>query len=94
MPRAMRKIRGSVILVLPAALILLPAQLAFAAEAAAKAKGKGICAPWHRCLAIGGLGITVAMIGIISLGYLIQRRGFDSLEHRQGNPEGVPTDKP
>lgn len=71
-------------------LTILPAQGAWAQETAGPG---GICAPWHRCLAYGGLGLAIIGTLGLFLGYLVQRRGFDKLEHRQGNPEGVPADE-
>jgi hypothetical protein len=54
---------------------------------------KGVCAPWHRCAALGILGIVGLATLFFLLGYAIQRRGFDKLEHRQGSPDGVPVQK-
>lgn len=53
----------------------------------------GFCAPWHRCAAIGILGVVGLATLFFLLGYAIQRRGFDKLEHRQGSPDGVPVGK-
>ena len=50
----------------------------------------GICAPWHRCLAYGGIAITVLTLGALGVGYLVQSKGFDTLEHRMGQPQGAP----
>lgn len=88
---AMRNLRSTLAALIPGLLILVPAQFAYAQEEAA-ASGAGVCAPWHRCLAFGGLAIAVLGVLGLFLGYLIQRRGFARLEHRQGNPEGVPVE--
>jgi len=50
----------------------------------------GICAPWHRCIAYGAIGMAVITVLLFGVGYLVQSRGFHKLEHKQGNPEGVP----
>lgn len=53
----------------------------------------GLCAPWHRCVAYGALAAGAITVVIFGIGYAVQSRGFDRLEHRQGKPEGVPTGK-
>ena len=53
----------------------------------------GICAPWHACVAYGALAMAGGAVLVFGLGYLVQSRGFDKLEHKQGNPEGVPVGK-
>lgn len=53
----------------------------------------GICAPWHRCIAYGSLGLAAVATLLFGVGYLVQARGFNKLEHKQGNPEGVPAPK-
>ena len=50
----------------------------------------GICAPWHRCLAYGGMALTVITLGALGIGYMIQSKGFDTMEHRMGQPQGAP----
>jgi hypothetical protein len=50
----------------------------------------GICAPWHRCIAFGAIGMAAIAVLLFGVGYLVQSRGFHKLEHKQGNPEGVP----
>lgn len=101
----MRQLRSLMAVFVPLVLFLVTAQTALAqtpsttpsagggngAEPAAEV-AKGVCAPWHRCLAMGALGLTILTILMIGIGYLIQRRGFDKIEHRQGNPEGVRQD--
>lgn len=88
----MRNLRSTLAALIPGLLILVPSQIAFAQSDAAAASG-GVCAPWHRCLAFGGLGIAVLGVLGLFIGYLIQRRGFSRVEHRQGNPEGVSLDQ-
>jgi hypothetical protein len=39
------------------------------------------------------LGVVVLYILLTAGMYALQRRGFDKVEHRQGNPDGVPTKK-
>lgn len=63
---------------------------AFAQEA--PAVEPGICAPWHRCLAMGTLGLALIAIAVLGLGFMIQRKGFNKIEHRQGSPDGVETE--
>jgi hypothetical protein len=74
-------------------LVLVLTTPAFAqAPSSPPAKG-GYCAPWHHCLAYLTLGIVVLYL-LLTVGmYAWQRRGFNKVEHRQGNPEGVPTNK-
>lgn len=69
-----------------------PSSSAGATGTAAAEVAKGVCAPWHRCLAMGALGLAVLTVLMIGLGWMIQRRGFDKVEHKQGNPEGVRID--
>jgi hypothetical protein len=54
----------------------------------------GYCAPWHRCAAYLSVGLAAGIVAIFGLGYVIQSRGFHTMEHRQGNPDGVPVEKP
>jgi len=57
------------------------------------AEKPGICAPWHKCIAEGTL-VAVGLYLFATAGmYMIQRRGFDSIQPRQGNPRGVPVQK-
>lgn len=74
-------------------LVALPVGAAFAQTPSPSPTTTGICSPWHRCLALGVLGFVVLYLGFIGLNFAIQRRGFDSLEHRMGNPDGVPAEK-
>lgn len=53
----------------------------------------GICAPWHRCAAYMGIGLTGLTFLALLAGYMVQSKGFDTLEHKQGNPEGVKTSR-
>lgn len=53
----------------------------------------GICAPWHACVAFGALAMAGVAVLVFGLGYMVQSRGFGKLEHKQGNPEGVPVGK-
>jgi hypothetical protein len=82
---------------LVAVLWLVPAGTALAQElpklpTTAPPKG-GYCAPWHRCVAYGALALAAGVTLLFGVGYLVQGRGFDTLEHKQGNPEGVPAKK-
>lgn len=96
----MRQIRSLVFALTPLLLLLVTAQTALAqetspspvVESTATEVAKGFCAPWHRCLAMGSLGLAVLIVLVFGLGFLIQRRGFDRIEHRQGNPEGIKLD--
>lgn len=54
---------------------------------------KGICAPWHKCMAYGGLAISVIVLGALGVGYLVQNKGFDTVEHKMGQPHGTPVKK-
>lgn len=74
---------------LAVALLAVPA---WAQTPSAKPKG-GLCAPWHSCVAKAFLGMIVLYILFVALGYMIQRKGFDKVEHRQGSPDGVSVDK-
>ena len=69
-------------------MVLLFAAPAFA-QAATPVKKGGYCAPWHRCVAYGVMGIIVLYLLMTAAMYAFQRRGFDKVEHRQGNPEGI-----
>jgi hypothetical protein len=101
----MRQLRSLVAALTPMLFFLVTAQVALAqtpsvtpsgdagnGAGAATEVAKGFCAPWHRCLAMGTLGLALLTILAMLLGYLIQRRGFEKVEHRQGNPEGVRVD--
>jgi len=96
--RAMRQIRSLLLALTPLVLFLVTAQTALAQDPSPEASptpeavAKGICAPWHRCLAMGALGLTALLVVVFGIGYLVQRRGFEKLEHRQGNPEGIKAD--
>jgi hypothetical protein len=76
-----------------AGLVLLLATPAFAQVTPSPAAKGGLCAPWHRCVAYLTLGVVVLYILLTAGMYALQRRGFDKVEHRQGNPDGVPTKK-
>jgi len=39
------------------------------------------------------MGLVVLYLAFVGIGYMIQRKGFDKVEHRQGSPDGVPVDK-
>jgi hypothetical protein len=87
----MRNLRILIAALIAGLLIFANPLSAFAQDAPADAPG--VCAPWHRCLAIGGVGmVALGILGLL-IGYMIQRRGFDKVEHRQGNPEGVRIDE-
>jgi hypothetical protein len=53
----------------------------------------GLCAPWHKCMAMGAGLLTVLLLLALAAGYLVQQRGFDTIEHRMGQPQGVPAKK-
>ncbi|MGZ4104612.1 MAG: hypothetical protein ACXVQY_03085 [Actinomycetota bacterium] len=74
-------------------LVLVVATPAFAQTPSAPPAKPGYCAPWHHCVAYLTLGIVVLYLLLTAGMYALQRRGFDKVEHRQGNPEGVPTKK-
>ena len=76
-----------------AGLVLLLATPAFAQVSSSPSPKGGLCPPWHRCVAYLTLGVVVLYILLTAGMYALQRRGFDKVEHRQGNPEGVPTKK-
>jgi hypothetical protein len=75
-----------------AGIVLAIATPAFA-QTPAPAPKPGYCAPWHHCIAYFTLGVVVLYLLLTAGMYAFQRRGFDKVEHRQGNPEGVPTKK-
>jgi hypothetical protein len=53
----------------------------------------GICAPWHKCIAEGvGAAFIFYLIATAAM-FLYQRKGFDTLRPKQGNPRGVPVQK-
>lgn len=86
----MHRLRTSLPVVIPILLVIVVSGTAFAQGLEPPpAPAKGFCAPWHKCLAIATLGMAVLGCAALFLGYLLQRRGFDRIEHRQGNPEGV-----
>jgi len=70
-------------------LVLALATPAFAQLTPVPVKKGGLCAPWHHCVAYGVLAIIVLYLLATAGMYALQRRGFDKVEHRQGNPEGV-----
>jgi hypothetical protein len=70
-------------------IVLAVATPAFAQLTPAPVKKGGLCAPWHECVAYGVLAIVVLYLLMTAAMYAFQRRGFDKVEHRQGNPEGV-----
>jgi hypothetical protein len=91
-----RTVRFAASFLLAAVIWLIPSS-AFAQElpklnTASPAPG-GYCAPWHRCVAYAALGVGGLSVIAFGLGYVVQQRGFHRLEHRQGNPEGVPVTK-
>ena len=61
------------------------------AQTTAPVKKPGYCAPWHHCIAYAIMGVVVLYVLLTAGMYAFQRRGFDKVEHRQGNPDGVPT---
>jgi hypothetical protein len=74
-----------------AGIVLAIATPAFAQVTTAPTPKPGLCAPWHHCVAYGVLAIVVLYLLMTAAMYAFQRRGFDKVEHKQGNPEGVPT---
>lgn len=53
----------------------------------------GLCAPWHKCVAEALLGV-IALYTLMTVGmFLLHRRGFGGVEHKQGSPSGVPVNK-
>lgn len=92
----MRSIRSTLLALTPLTLLLVTAQTALAQTPTPSPTStgveKGFCAPWHHCLALGGLSLAGLVVLALAAGYLVQRRGFDKIEHRQGNPEGVSAD--
>jgi hypothetical protein len=74
-------------------LVIVLVTPAFAQVTGSPAAKPGLCAPWHRCVAYLTLGVVVLYVLLTAGMYALQRRGFDKVEHRQGNPEGVPTKK-
>ena len=72
------------------AFLLSSPALAATTTPSAAPKGKGLCPPWHSCVAKGLLALVVLYCVMVGGMYLYQRRGFGKLEHRQGNPDGVP----
>lgn len=80
------------------AFFLLTTATAFAQSpepsvAASTGPQPGLCAPWHRCLAYGLVGLVLLAAFAFLAGYMVQRKGFGSLQHRQGQPGGVKVDE-
>jgi hypothetical protein len=73
--------------------VLAVATPAFAQVSTPSTPKPGLCAPWHHCVAYLTLGVVVLYLLLTAGMYAFQRRGFDKVEHRQGNPEGVPAKK-
>jgi hypothetical protein len=71
-------------------LLALTAGPSFAQLTPSPKASPGLCAPWHKCLAQGFMLLVVLYVLMMGAMYMWQRRGFDKLEHKQGNPEGVP----
>ena len=82
-------LRSAIVSVFAVGLFAAPA---YAQSPAPVIKG-GLCAPWHHCVAEAFMGMVVLYLAFVGIGYLIQRKGFDKVEHRQGSPDGVPVDK-
>jgi len=74
-----------------AGLVLVLTTPAFAQVSPSPPPKGGYCAPWHHCLAYLTLGVVLLYLLLTAGMYAWQRRGFNKVEHRQGNPEGVPT---
>ena len=74
-----------------AGLVLVLTTPAFAQVTSSPPAKGGYCAPWHHCLAYLTLGVVALYLLLTAAMYAWQRRGFNKVEHRQGNPEGVPT---
>lgn len=88
MPRVRCLLRAAVLALVAVALVASPVM---AQPKEAPGQPPGLCAPWHKCLAQASLGLVVLYLLFLGAMYMIQRRGFDKVEHRQGNPDGVPT---
>ena len=50
----------------------------------------GFCSPWHHCVALGTIGLAGLATLALLAGFAYQSRGFDTMEHRMGSPQGVP----
>ena len=91
MRAAMSRIRASFVAILTGSLITLLAQPVFAQPKPTPKPKPGICAPWHRCFAQATIGLIVLFVLFTIAMYAYQRRGFSTVEHKQGSPDGVPT---
>lgn len=74
-----------------AGLVLVLTTPAFAQASPSPSPKGGLCAPWHHCLGYLVGGVVILYLVLTAGMYAFQRRGFNKVEHRQGNPEGVPT---
>lgn len=79
-------------MIVAGAATLLVAVPAYAANPIAPkpAPAGGLCAPWHVCVAEASIAVLGLYMLFTAGMYLFQRRGFDTVEHKQGHPEGVP----
>ncbi|MFN2613950.1 MAG: hypothetical protein ABR552_03925 [Actinomycetota bacterium] len=79
---------------LATAMVLTVSGTASAQPKAAPKPKPGICAPWHRCIAEALIVAVVGYVLFTMAMYAYQRRGFNAVEHKQGNPDGVPVKRP
>jgi hypothetical protein len=97
MPPVMRPLRTLIRAVLVAvcavALLAAPALAQTSPNPSPSVDKGGLCAPWHHCVAEAFMGLTVLVVLLIGLGYMIQRRGFETVAHRQGSPDGVAVER-
>lgn len=92
MPRVMRPLRALIRSLLFAAASVVMLAAPAHAQSPSPSPG-GLCAPWHRCVAGGLMLAMIGFVALAGLGFLLQRRGFDKVQHRQGSPDGVPVNK-
>ncbi len=90
MRAAMTRIRTFITAIAFGAMFLIFANPAFAQPKAPPKAKPGICAPWHRCFAEASIVLIVGFVLFTAAMYAFQRRGFSNVEHKQGNPDGVP----
>ena len=94
MRAAMARIRCFVVATVTSLMVLALGGVAGAQPKPAPKPKPGICAPWHRCVAEALIVAVVGYVLMTAAMYAYQRRGFSNVEHKQGNPDGVPTKRP